>query len=124
LLKQSSTSTVGAHSTRIKEQIHIIDPAAVERIKEYLEVGQEAPARVSNPPPAGWPSSDGGIVVQNLVIRYAVDLPAVLKGISFAIKPREKIGVVRWLVTPLRNSCDRPYPQVGRTGAGKVKDTL
>lgn len=78
--------------------LHIINSAAVERIKEYLEVDQEAPARVSNPPPAGWPSSDGGIVVENLVIRYAADLPTVLKGISFAIKPREKIGVVRWFL--------------------------
>lgn len=107
LLKLSSTSTVGARSAGIEEHIDILDSAAVERIKEYLEVGQEAPARVSSPPPAGWPSSDGGIVVKNLVIRYAADLPAVLKGISFAIKPREKIGVVRWLAIPLKRLCDR-----------------
>ncbi|KAF8306061.1 hypothetical protein DL93DRAFT_2150580 [Clavulina sp. PMI_390] len=78
-----------------------LDFNSVERIKEYLEVPQEAPARVSHPPPAAWPSSSGGIAIENLVIRYAPDLPAVLKGISFAINPREKVGVV------------------GRTGSGK-----
>lgn len=72
----------------------MLEPLAVERIKEYLEVPQEAPARVAKPPPAGWPSSSGGIAVENLVIRYAPDLPAVLKGISFTIRPQEKIGVV------------------------------
>ena len=67
---------------------------AVERIKEYLELPQVAPAKASYPPPAHWPSSVGGIAVQNLVIRYAPHLPPVLKNISFDIKPREKIGVV------------------------------
>lgn len=126
-LKPSLTSTVSIRSTEIEDHFHIANPAAVERIKEYLEVSQEAPARVANPPPAGWPSSEGGIVVENLVIRYAADLPAVLKGITFAIKPREKIGVVRQLVISL--NCFEVLivpvqcPQVGRTGSGKVRYT-
>lgn len=66
----------------------------MERIKEYLEVPQEAPARVPNPPPAAWPSSEGGIVVENLVVRYAPTLPAILRGITFSVRPREKVGVV------------------------------
>jgi hypothetical protein len=69
----------------------------VERIKEYLELDQEAPAKVARPPPARWPCSDGGIDVENLVVRYAPHLPAVLKGISFSIRPHEKVGVVRIL---------------------------
>lgn len=92
----------------------------MERIKEYLEVTQEAPARVTNPPPAKWPSSEGGIVVENLVIRYASDLPAVLKGITFTINPREKIGVVS---APAHKNiaCSTHVSfQVGRTGSGKV----
>lgn len=96
---------------------------AVERIGEYLDVEQEAAAVSVKPPPAYWPSSSGGISVevrvshayacfalfsslgdmlsQDLVIKYGPHLPPVLKGISFTVRPREKVGVV------------------GRTGSGK-----
>ncbi|KAJ3059615.1 hypothetical protein HK102_009904 [Quaeritorhiza haematococci] len=47
-----------------------------------------------------WPTR-GQITVRNLEIRYAPELPPVLKKISFEVREREKIGVV------------------GRTGAGK-----
>jgi ABC-type multidrug transport system fused ATPase/permease subunit len=68
-----------------------------------LEVPQEkAPVIDEKRPPAYWPSSVGGLVVDNLVVRYAPDLPPVLNGISFTVNPREKIGVV------------------GRTGAGML----
>ncbi|KAG8905564.1 hypothetical protein FRB99_008669 [Tulasnella sp. 403] len=78
-----------------------LDFNSIERIGEYLDVEQEAPAISNKRPPAYWPSSNGGIVVENLVIRYAPNLPTVLKGVSFEVKPREKVGVV------------------GRTGSGK-----
>ncbi|KAF8342804.1 uncharacterized protein EI90DRAFT_3030312 [Cantharellus anzutake] len=78
-----------------------LDFNSVERIKDYLELDQEAPARCSPPPPARWPSSHGGITFENLVIRYAPHLPPALKGVSFTIHSHEKIGVV------------------GRTGSGK-----
>jgi ABC-type multidrug transport system fused ATPase/permease subunit len=39
--------------------------------------------------------------VENLVVRYAPDLPPVLHGVSFALKPRERVGLL------------------GRTGSGK-----
>jgi len=69
---------------------------------EYFGVPQEAPAIIEkNRPPAYWPSSDGDLVVDNLAVRYAPDLPAVLRNLSFTVKPSEKIGVV------------------GRTGSGK-----
>lgn len=69
--------------------------ASVERVIEYLGVPQEAPAIVaSNRPPAYWPSSSGELSVQNLVVKYAPDLPSVLHGISFTVKPTEKIGIV------------------------------
>src|SRR5258708_32267710 len=66
----------------------------IERIKDYLELDQEAPARSQSPPPARWPSSHGGITIENLVVRYAPHLPPVLRRISFTINPHEKIGVV------------------------------
>ena len=66
---------------------------AVERIKEYCEVKQEAPEVIEPRPPAHWPSA-GAISVDNLTIRYAPDLPDVLHGLSFEIASGEKVGVV------------------------------
>lgn len=80
---------------RVLAQLEL-DFNSVERIGEYLDVPQEAPAIVTDHrPPAYWPSSNGQLVVENLVVRYAPDLPAVLHNLSFTVKPCEKIGVVR-----------------------------
>lgn len=73
-----------------------LDFNSVERIVEYLDVPQERPPVIENArPPAYWPSLNGEIAVESLVVRYAPELPAVLKDISFTIKPSEKIGIVR-----------------------------
>ncbi|KAI8072302.1 P-loop containing nucleoside triphosphate hydrolase protein [Gongronella butleri] len=75
---------------------------SVERVQEYLEIAQEAPAIVQGRrPPASWPSSEGTIDVKDLEIRYAPDLDAVIKRISFSVKAHEKVAVC------------------GRTGSGK-----
>lgn len=67
----------------------------MERVKEYLDVPQEAPAIVEKSrPPAYWPSSNGEVVVENLVVKYAPDLPPAIRNLSFSIKPSEKIAVV------------------------------
>jgi ABC-type multidrug transport system fused ATPase/permease subunit len=71
-----------------------LDFNSVERIVEYLDVPQEAPLIMEKRPPAYWPSSNGGVEIENLVIRYSENLPAVLKSISFSVLPREKIGIV------------------------------
>lgn len=73
--------------------------ASVERIDEYLELPSERADGVE--PPAYWPSETGGIVVNNLRVRYGPELPLVLDNVSFEIGPGEKIGVC------------------GRTGSGK-----
>jgi ABC-type multidrug transport system fused ATPase/permease subunit len=82
-----------------------LDLNSVERVVEYLELPQEPPAIIeSNRPPAYWPSSsdnDSLIVVEDLVIKYAPELPAVLQDVSFALKARERVGLL------------------GRTGSGK-----
>ncbi|KAI5836067.1 P-loop containing nucleoside triphosphate hydrolase protein [Schizophyllum commune Tattone D] len=86
---------------RVAAQLEL-DFNSVERVVEYLDVPQEAPAIINDKrPPAYWPSSSGSVVVDNLVLRYAPHLPPVLKNISFEVHPAEKVGVV------------------GRTGSGK-----
>ena len=72
-----------------------LDFNSVERIVEYLDVPQEAPSIIEkNRPPAYWPSSNGELVVDNLVVQYASGLPPVLRNLSFTIRPAEKVGVV------------------------------
>jgi hypothetical protein len=44
---------------------------ALERIKEYSELSQEAPEFVQPRPAAAWPTA-GAISVEKLVIRYSV----------------------------------------------------
>jgi ABC-type multidrug transport system fused ATPase/permease subunit len=74
---------------------------AVERIKEYLDVEQEADAVVEkNRPPENWPSK-GEVEFVNYSTRYRKELDLVLKKLTFKIEPRQKVGIV------------------GRTGAGK-----
>ncbi|KAF7311403.1 hypothetical protein MKEN_01042200 [Mycena kentingensis (nom. inval.)] len=82
-----------------------LDLNAVERVVEYLELPQEpAPIIESNRPPAYWPSSaanDSLIVVENVSVKYAEDLPAVIQDVSFSLKAGERVGLL------------------GRTGSGK-----
>jgi ABC-type multidrug transport system fused ATPase/permease subunit len=67
----------------------------VERVVEYLDVPQEAPSIIADHrPPAYWPSREGGIIVEDLVIQYAPNLPPALRTLNFTVSPGEKIGVV------------------------------
>ncbi|KAM0276550.1 hypothetical protein ACHAQH_006651 [Verticillium albo-atrum] len=74
---------------------------SVERIKEYLDVEQEAePIIEKNRPAANWPSQ-GSIEFINYTTAYRKELDPVLRNLSFKINSKEKVGIV------------------GRTGAGK-----
>ena len=74
---------------------------SVERIKEYLEVEQEAAAVVEkNRPADNWPSQ-GSVEFVNYSTRYRAELDPVLRNLTFKITARDKVGIV------------------GRTGAGK-----
>jgi len=86
---------------RVLAQVEL-DFNSVERIVEYLEVPQEGPFVTSRRPPAYWPSTEGEVRVENLVVRYSENLPPALNHVNFTVRPREKIGVVR---TPLPHSC-------------------
>lgn len=74
---------------------------SVERVKEYLDIEQEAPAQIpDNRPPSNWPSQ-GSVEFIGYSTRYRPDFDQVLKKVTFRINAGEKVGVV------------------GRTGAGK-----
>ncbi|KAK2756549.1 hypothetical protein FQN54_005442 [Arachnomyces sp. PD_36] len=74
---------------------------SVERMKEYLDVEQEADAIIpeSRPEP-NWPA-EGKLQFVDYSTRYRPDLDPVLKNVNFNVQPGEKVGIV------------------GRTGAGK-----
>ncbi|KAI0649819.1 multidrug resistance-associated ABC transporter [Trametes meyenii] len=84
-----------------------LDLNSVERVVEYLQLPQEPPAIIeSSRPPAYWPSSTSTnrehlLVVEDLTVKYAPELPPVLHGVSFALKAKERVGLL------------------GRTGSGK-----
>lgn len=74
---------------------------SVERIREYLEVEQEADQVIEERrPPSGWPTK-GAVEFVDYSTRYRPDLDCVLKEVSFSVSAGEKVGIV------------------GRTGAGK-----
>lgn len=71
-----------------------MDLNAVERVQEYLIMPQEPPAIIENHrPPAAWPTA-GQIEVKDLVIQYAPELEQVIRGITFDVRPQEKVGIV------------------------------
>lgn len=74
---------------------------SMERIKEYLEVEQEADAVVEKSRPGkDWPAN-GSVEFVDYTTRYRKELAPVLRNISVKIEGKEKVGIV------------------GRTGAGK-----
>ena len=78
---------------------------AVERIKEYSEIPNEADWTTVAPPPPTWPPH-GSVQFKQYAMRYREGLDLVLKSVDANIKGGEKIGIV------------------GRTGAGKSSLTV
>ncbi|CAH2355283.1 ATP-dependent bile acid permease [[Candida] railenensis] len=74
---------------------------SVERLQEYLDIEQEPAYDIpETAPQASWPER-GEISVKGVSLRYAPELPRVIKNVSFDVESCHKIGIV------------------GRTGAGK-----
>ncbi|CAG7855058.1 Canalicular multispecific organic anion transporter 1 AltName: Full=ATP-binding cassette sub-family C member 2 [Serendipita indica DSM 11827] len=73
---------------------------AVERLDYYGKLPQEAPPTTKADPDQNWPDK-GAISFNDVKMAYRPGLPLVLHGITFDVKPGEKIGIC------------------GRTGAGK-----
>ncbi|KAH9635556.1 hypothetical protein HF086_003170 [Spodoptera exigua] len=81
------------------------DIVAVERMKEYAEIKQEAAWNVANGPPAEWPAT-GALQLERLTLAYRAGAEPALRDVTCAVAPRDKLGIV------------------GRTGAGKSTLTL
>ncbi|KAJ2355546.1 hypothetical protein GGF43_002621, partial [Coemansia sp. RSA 2618] len=76
------------------------------RIQEFEQLQPEAPELIEDRRPAdAWPEQ-GMVEFKGYSTRYREGLDLVLQDVSFAVKPREKVGIV------------------GRTGAGKSSLTL
>ncbi|RKP08430.1 P-loop containing nucleoside triphosphate hydrolase protein [Thamnocephalis sphaerospora] len=74
---------------------------SVERVREYLSIEQESPAIIADRRVAeNWPET-GEIKVEDLMVQYTPDGKPVVRDLSFAVQPGERVGIV------------------GRTGAGK-----
>ncbi|CAM0879850.1 unnamed protein product [Alopecurus aequalis] len=74
---------------------------SVERMLQYIGIPEEPPLSMSGDKlPHNWPS-EGEIQLQNLHVRYAPQLPFVLKGLTVTFPGAMKTGIV------------------GRTGSGK-----
>ncbi|CAL1711021.1 unnamed protein product [Somion occarium] len=73
---------------------------AVERVLYYTDLPSEGDATTPNDPPPLWPDQ-GAVEFKDVELTYRDGLPLVLRGVTFSVKPGEKVGIV------------------GRTGAGK-----
>lgn len=75
---------------------------SIERVLEYVQIPPEPSYETESAVnlPANWPSA-GQLHFKDLRLRYSEHGHYVLKGLSFTIRPKEKVGIV------------------GRTGAGK-----
>jgi len=63
---------------------------AVERVLVYTDLPPEGDAQTPNDPPTCWPEN-GEIKFMEVELSYREGLPLVLKGISFEVKPGEKV---------------------------------
>ena len=73
---------------------------SIERVMTYSKLEPEPGYHVTTQPPDTWPQQ-GAIQVEDMSLRYVEGGATVLRGLSFSIQAKEKVGVA------------------GRTGAGK-----
>lgn len=76
------------------------ETVSIERVLEYRYLKPEKQPEKPIEVPAHWPS-EGNVVFKRVYFRYFAEAEPVLRNLSFAIRPKEMVGVV------------------GRTGAGK-----
>ncbi|CAL6003720.1 Xenobiotic-transporting_ATPase / Multidrug resistance-associated protein [Hexamita inflata] len=79
---------------------------SIERVIEYTQLPREGRYKSSRELPENWMKRGSSIEVKNLHYRYRPELPVVIKGVSFDVKPYEHVGIV------------------GRTGCAKSTMTM
>lgn len=98
---------------------------AVERVLEYRDLEPEKEPNKPREVPTEWPQN-GSIEFRKVIYRYFAEAEPVLRGLSFVIKSKEKIGKysdkLKFRIETI-NLMDLFYflstGIVGRTGAGK-----
>ncbi len=66
---------------------------AAERVLYYTELEPEGQIARPNDPPSGWPEQ-GAIRFNDVKLAYRPGLPLVLKGVTFDIRPGEKVNPI------------------------------
>jgi ABC-type multidrug transport system fused ATPase/permease subunit len=66
---------------------------SVERFVTYAELPAEGAATTPEDPPSSWPDR-GEIAFKNVEITYREGLPLVLKGVTFNMRPGEKVSKI------------------------------
>ncbi|KAK0517857.1 hypothetical protein OC842_007977, partial [Tilletia horrida] len=66
---------------------------SMERITNICKVPREGAEIVEPRPPASWPQT-GEVEFKDLRVKYAPELPDVLKGVSFKVVGGTKVGIV------------------------------
>jgi ABC-type multidrug transport system fused ATPase/permease subunit len=91
----SAQTFVGAVHSLIWTSARLeLDLSSVERIDDLLRITQETTKQPLPSIPAYWPSSEGGISVENLTFKYDESLPPVIENLSLHIPPRTKLAIV------------------------------
>ncbi|KAJ7049448.1 hypothetical protein C8F01DRAFT_1352344 [Mycena amicta] len=88
----ASVRAYGAQERFVQVSMEKIDRLTrLERVKQFVDIAQEAKPTPSGVPPAYWPAS-GNLSVQGLSARYSQNGPNILHDISFNIQSGEHIG--------------------------------
>jgi ABC-type multidrug transport system fused ATPase/permease subunit len=91
----SFAAQISGNMFSLLEQFILLEQTFVsaERIAHIIEdTPQES--KKGAIPPASWPTLKSGVVIEDLKVRYAADLPDVLSGVSFTIEPGHRVGIV------------------------------
>ena len=97
--------TYGLSATQVFSQLVTVfatveqDMNTAERVAFYSHLKPEGAITTPDDPPASWPDR-GVIEFKDVRLRYREGLPEVLKGVSFATRAGEKVGIVGRYVPP------------------------
>lgn len=100
-ITQAMTIT-GLFQWAIRQSAEVVNQLVhVERVLEYCDMEVEKNPKKAIEMPKSWPK-EGKIEFRNVFYRYDEGTEPILKGLSFIVRPKEKIGIVgrtgNWMV--------------------------